>query len=506
MTKLFFAFWAAALRTALVCAPLRSQPSCLAEPAHAKRRASIAGRGCALRQSLCALLWACTTAHASAAAMTREEIEATLAAAMTQVVNQYVDPLDSRVLVVNGLSALKALPGAEDPSRKAAIEQAVLTGHQTEGMTPQIRILTGEILRFADGTPREMALDAALRGMMAGLDPYSRVATRAELAAPPASVGLELSIRDGALTVVRPLPGSPGERAGVQAGDIVTHVDGRATADLPLPEAVALLRGTAGTRATLTLRRPGSASAITAQPVRGPVQAPPTVRWDLDGALAVIRISAFDSRTGRQLKDALDAASAHAEAPLAGLVLDLRGNAGGLLDAAEQVAGMVLPEGSEIGSLRGRTPDNARTLRARAPLVPQGVPVVVLVDHRTGAGAEIVAAALQDHGRALLIGTATLGAGTIQTVRSLPGNQGALVITTARVHRADGARLDSVGVAPDMLLDGTGRRVTLRADIAADFNSALAQRVRAAVASAPDGADTALLAALTALAAAKTGD
>ncbi|OXC91567.1 hypothetical protein BMR85_011015 [Achromobacter sp. KAs 3-5] len=104
--------------------------------------------------------------------MTRQEIEATLASAMTQVVNQYVDPLDSRVLVVNGLSALKALPGAEDPSRKAAIDQAVLTGHQTEGMTPQIRILTGEILRFADGTPREMALDAALRGMMAGRGDY----------------------------------------------------------------------------------------------------------------------------------------------------------------------------------------------------------------------------------------------------------------------------------------------------------------------------------------------
>jgi len=368
MTKLSFAFfWAEAFRTALLCAPLRSPPSSGAGPAPAKIQASFAGRVCALRQSFCALLWACTIVHASADAMSRQEIEATLAAAMTQVVDQYVDPLDSRVLVVHGLSALKALPGAEDPSRKAAIEQAVLTGHQTEGMTPQIRILTGEILRFDNGSPREMALDAALRGMMAGLDPYSRVATRAELAAPPASVGLELSIRDGALTVVRPLPGSPGERAGVQAGDIVTHVDGRATAGLPLPEAVALLRGTAGTRPTLTLRRPGSVSAITAQPVRGPVQAPPTVRWDLDGAIAVIRISAFDSRTGRQLKDALDAASAHAEAPLSGLVLDLRGNAGGLLDAAEQVAGMVLPEGSEIGSLRGRTPDNARTLRARAP-------------------------------------------------------------------------------------------------------------------------------------------
>ncbi|WYX08632.1 S41 family peptidase [Achromobacter xylosoxidans] len=116
----------------------------------------------------------------------------------------------------------------------------------------------------------------------------------------------------------------------------------------------------------LTLRRPGTAGAIMAQPVRGPVQAPPTVRWELDGAVAVIRNSAFDSRTGGQLRDAVDAAATRAAAPLAGLVLDLRGNAGGLLDAAEQVAGLALPEGSVIGSLRGR----ARTTFARcAPAI-----------------------------------------------------------------------------------------------------------------------------------------
>jgi len=456
-----------------------------------------------MQRSLCALLLAGIVMHASAAAATtRQDIEATLAAAMTQVADQYVDPLDSRTLVVHGLRALKTLPGADAPSHKAAIEQAVLAGHLTEGMTPQIRILAGEILRFADGTPRETALDAVLRGMMAGLDAHSRVATPAELAPPPASVGLDLSIRDGALTVVRPLPGSPGERAGIQAGDIVNQVDGRATAGLPLPDAVALLRGTAGTRPTLTLRRPGTAGTITVQPVRGPLPAPPTVHWDLDRAVAVIRISAFDSRTSVQLRDALDAASARADAPLAGLVLDLRGNVGGLLDVAEQVAGIVLPEGSEVGSLRGRTPANVRTLRARGPAVPQRMPMAVLVDHRTGAGAEIVAAALQDHGRALLIGTKTMGAGTVQTVLPLPGNQGALLITTARVHRANGARLDGVGVAPHLQLDEAGRQIPVRTDLAADFNSTLAQRVRTAVETSPARADTAMLAALTALAAA----
>lgn len=452
-----------------------------------------------MRRSLCAVALAGAVVQAPlAAAMARQEVEATIAAAMTQIVDRYVDPLDSRTLVVHGLRELKALPGADEPSHQAAIERAVLVGHQTQGITPQTRLLADEVLRFADGASRQTALSATLRGMMAGLDAHSRVATRAELAPPPASVGLELSIRDGALTVVRPLPGSPGERAGIQIGDIVTQVDGRATAGLPLPEAVALLRGTPGTRTTLTLQRPGTADTIMVQPVRGPVQAPPTVRWERDGAVAVIRISAFDSKTGGQLRDALDAVSARAVAPLAGLVLDLRGNVGGLLDVAEHVAGLILPEGSAIGSLGGRTPADSRSLRARDPLVPHDVPVVVLVNHRTGAGAEIVAAALQDHGRALLIGTKTMGAGTIQTVLPLPANQGALVITTARVHRANGARLDE-GISPDMLLDNASRQITVRADLAADFNSTLAQRVRMTVASAPAGADVALLAALAAL-------
>lgn len=384
------------------------------------------GRSFPLRRSLRALLLAGAVAQATpAAALERQEIETTLAAAMTQVVNQYVDPLDAGALTVRGLRALGALPEAAAPSRQAGIEQAILAGRQAEGITPQTRILAGEIL---------------------------------------------------------------------------TRVDGRATAGLPLPEAVALLRGAPGTRPMLTLRRPGTAGAIMAPPVRGPVQAPPTVRWELDGAVAVIRNSAFDSRTGGQLRDAVDAAATRAAAPLAGLVLDLRGNAGGLLDAAEQVAGLALPEGSVIGSLRGRAPDNVRALRARDPLVPRGVPMVVLVDRRTAAGAEIVAAALQDHGRALLIGAKTLGAGTIQTVLPLPSGQGALIVTTHRVHRANGARLDGTGVAPDMRLDEAKRRITVRDDIAADFNGALAQRVRDAVAGAPAGADVALLAARAALA------
>lgn len=453
-----------------------------------------------MRLPALALLACCALAVAApAGALPREQVEGTLAAALTQVVDQYVDPVDSRSLAVQGLRALEALPGAAGEARKAAIAQAIAAERQADGIAPQSRILAGEILRFDDGVAREAALDAALRGMMAGLDPYSRVATPAELTPPPASVGLELSLNAGALTVARPLPGGPGERAGIRAGDIVARIDGRATAGLPLPEAVALLRGMPGTRPTLEIQRPGEPNAIMIQPVRGPVQAPPSVRWDLNGTVALIGISLFDGKTQGQLRAAIDAAAAQAGAPLAGVVLDLRGNAGGLLDVAEQVAGMVLREGSAVGSLRGRTAANTRTLRARDSQLPHDVPLVVIVDRRTGAGAEIVAAALQDHGRALVIGEKTAGAGTIQTVLPLPSNQGALVVTSARVHRANGARLEGAGVTPELLLDAATGQMSLRADIAAGFNTAMAARIRAAIASAPAGADLPMLAALTAL-------
>lgn len=453
-----------------------------------------------MRRTAIALFAASLAAFAApASAQPREQVESTLTAALTQLMNQYVDPVDTRALALHGLRALQALPGEAGASRPSAIDQAVAAEGRATDIPAQSRILADEILRFADGAPRDAALNAALRGMMASLDAYSRVATPAEMAPPPASVGLELSIRNGALTVVRPLPGGPGERAGLRTGDVISHIDGRATAGLPLPEAVALLRGATGTRPTLRIQRPGAAQALIVQPVRGPVQAPPSVRWDMNGTVAIVTLAAFDSKTDSQLRAALDAAAARAGSRLGGLVLDLRGNAGGLLDVAEQVAGVMLRKGSRIGNLYGRTPADSRALVARDSLLPHDVPVVVIVDRRTGAGAEIVAAALQDHGRALVIGEKTAGAGTIQTVLPLPANEGALVVTSARVHRANGTRLEGAGVTPQLLIDAATGKMSLRADVAADFNADMAERLRAALASAPADSDPALLAALTAL-------
>ncbi|ALM81970.1 hypothetical protein ASB57_02390 [Bordetella sp. N] len=440
--------------------------------------------------------------QAPATELTREQVAQTLTAAVTQIAAQYVDPVDTRALSVRGLRGLAALSTPAFPDGAPGLTRAIQAEEAAADIPAQTEILTEAVMRFPLAGGRAAALDALLRAMMAGLGPYSRLAVPAELVPPPASVGLELSMTQGQLTVVRPLPGGPGERAGIKPGDVIESIDGRASKDLPLPEAVSALRGEVGTSPTLFIKRAGVATPLIVRPVRGPVQPPPSLVWDLNGATAVIRIGAFDRSTAESLRAALKGAAMRADAPLAGVVLDLRGNAGGLLDVAEDVGGMLLKRGVRIATLRGRNEANARKLIARQPNITAGLPMVVLVDGQTGAGAEIVTAALQDHGRALVIGRPTAGAGTIQTVLPLPEGRGALIVTSARVYRANGARLEGTGVTPDLLLDPATRQLTVRPDIAPDFNTAVQKQVAEAVTTAPPGTDPTLSAALAAITAA----
>lgn len=433
---------------------------------------------------------------APAASTPRGQVETTITVAATQVAEHYVDVVDPRALFIHGLRALANMMGAPGSRGRRTLDAAIQAEATAIGFKPQADILIKEIMRFRPGRERDAALAASLRGMMAGLDPHSRLLLPAELTPPAASVGLELTVQDGALTVVRPLPGGPGERAGIQAGDVLAGIEGRHTAGLPLPEAVALLRGASGTSPVIRIERRGAPTPFTVRPVRGPVRPPPSLRWDLEGRIAVIKISAFDGNTHANFQAALDAAAARAGAPLEGLVIDLRGNPGGLLDAAEQFGGMLLPAGTEIGSLRGRTPADARRFVSRQGDITSGLPIAVIVDSRTSAGAEIVTGALQDHERALVVGEKTAGAGTVQTVLPLPEGQGVLVVTTARVHRPTGAALDGAGVAPDLVLDAESGLLTPRSGTGSKLDAEAESQIASAVSTASSGTDTARLAAL----------
>lgn len=426
----------------------------------------------------------------SACAGPREDIEETLTAAVTQIQTHYVDAVEAHTVIGAGLNGLSPLaqPGDETPQN---IQHQATPAHG-------IRALSDTLMGLPEDQ-RDAALKATLDGMLAGLDGHSRLVAPIEFKPPPASIGLELKMVQGRLTIVRALPGGPAEQAGLRGNDVILGVDGKQTEGLPLAEAVSLLRGEVGTRVSLQVLRPGETDPRSMDLTRALLPAPPSVLWELEGDVAVIRIAAFNSRTATDFSAALKAAEKQADAPLHGLVLDLRGNAGGLLDVAEQVGSLLLPSGTVIGTLRGRSPQNARQLVARDGDVLPDVRMSVLVDGRTGAGAELVAGALQDYGRALLIGQRTAGAGTIQTVLPLPREQGGLLLTSARMLRATGAPIDETGVTPDLLQDADTGQLVIREDLAADFNKQLAWRIQAAAAQAEPGADVGRVVALAAL-------
>ena len=429
----------------------------------------------------------------------REDLEGKLTAAVVQIQAHYVDPIDTRRVVIAGLRGLAPLAQAAGAARAASLDEAIRAQDKAAGVTPQVRLLTDELMRFPAPQARDAAVQTALNAMLNGLDPQSRLIAPVEFKPPPASVGLELKMEQGRLTVVRALPGGPAEKAGLRADDVITSVDGRPTEGMGLAQAVSLLRGEVGTLTQLQVRRAGETAPLEIQAERAPVPAPAALTWDIEGRVALVRITAFNATTGADFRAALEAAAAQAGAPVQGLVLDLRGNAGGLLDVAEHLGSLLLPPGTVIATLRGRSPMNERRLTARDGDILPGVQISVLVDGRTGAGAELVAGALQDHGRALLIGARTTGAGTIQTVLPLPRDEGGMLLTTARMLRPTGTPIDQAGVTPDLLYDAPTGLFAVREDLVSGFNKRIERRIQAAVARAEPGADLPRVAAVAAL-------
>lgn len=437
-------------------------------------------------------LLAAVTIPFTAWAGPREDIEDTLTAAVVQIQTHYVDAVSSRQVMLSGLHSLAPLV------QPAALQLAIRAQEKAKGVTPQVRVLTDTLMRVPD-SERDAALKTVLSGMMTGLDTYSRLVAPVEFKPPPASVGLELQMTQGRLTVVRALPGGPAKKAGLQGGDVIVAVDETQTEGMRLAEAVALLRGDVGTPVVLQVQRIGEAVPLKMTLERAPLPAPPSVLWEREGDIAVVRIAAFNPRTAADFRAALNAAADQVSAPLQGFVLDLRGNAGGLLDVAEQVSGLLLPSGTVIGTLRGRSAQNARRLVAKGGEIAPGLRMSVLVDGRTGAGAELVAGALQDHGRAFLIGERSAGAGTVQTVLPLPREEGGLLLTSARMVRATGAGIEGDGVVPDLVHDAETGQFVVREDLVAGFDQALVSRVQAAVARAGASVDKVSVAAVAAL-------
>ncbi len=298
-------------------------------------------------------------------------------------------------------------------------------------------------------------IESAINGMLQGLDPHSsymnprsfrdmQVQTRGEFG----GLGLEVTQETGYVKVISPIDETPAARAGVKPGDLITHLNGQSTQGLTLQEAVEQMRGERGTTIRLTIRREGERAPVEISLTRDVIR-PQVARFRLEGGdIGYVRLSAFNEQTEAALRRAVSTMRQQAGGNLRGLVLDLRNNPGGLLDQAVQVADDFLDQG-EIVSTRARRSEDAQRWNARPGDIAQGLPMVVLVNGGSASASEIVAGALQDHRRAVVMGTKSFGKGSVQTVMPIPGN-GAIRLTTARYYTPSGRSIQATGIDPDI--------------------------------------------------------
>jgi carboxyl-terminal processing protease len=302
----------------------------------------------------------------------------------------------------------------------------------------------------------EEAINAAINGMLTSLDPHSsfmdaaeyrdmQTQTRGEYG----GLGIEVTSEEGVVRVVSPIDGTPAARAGIQAGDLLTAIDGESIVGVSLNDAVRRMRGEAGTPITVTVAREGT-DPFDVTLTREVINVRAVTARVEGGDIGVIRISTFNERTGAMLQDAIREVRRDTGGRLRGVVIDLRNNPGGLLDQAIEVSSAFL-DGGEVVSTRGRRAEQVQRYNARRGDDMAGVPVVVLINGASASAAEIVAGALQDRNRALIVGMASFGKGSVQTVIPLQGGRdGALRLTTARYYTPAGRSIQGAGIEPDM--------------------------------------------------------
>jgi carboxyl-terminal processing protease len=299
-------------------------------------------------------------------------------------------------------------------------------------------------------------IEAAINGMLISLDPHSsylnaesyrnmQVQTKGEFG----GLGIEVTMEGGFVKVVSPIDDTPAFRAGIKTGDFITHLDGDSVLGLTLTEAVERMRGPVDTKISLTVRREGKEPfdvTITRAVIR--IQ---SVRWRMEDDVGYIRITAFNEQTEEGIKSAMQELRGEGGSDLKGIALDLRNNPGGLLDQAVAVSDAFLDKG-EIVSTRGRRPEGAQRFNARTGDLAERLPMVVLINGGSASASEIVAGALQDHHRAIVLGTSTFGKGSVQTIIPL-GNQGAMRLTTARYYTPSGRSIQAKGIDPDIFVE-----------------------------------------------------
>lgn len=308
---------------------------------------------------------------------------------------------------------------------------------------------------YVEPVSDQKLLENAMRGMLSGLDPHSAYLDKQEFADMNVAttgkfggLGIEVQESDGLIRVVAPIDDTPAARAGVLAGDLIVKIDDTPVRGLSLTEAVNRMRGDPGTKIALTIVREKVASPLVLSLTRDIIKVASVRSKLLSPGIGYVRISQFQTETGRTLNEQLAKLTKDSGGPLKGLVLDLRNNPGGVLTAAVEVSDAFLTSGP-IVSIKGRDPDSNRQFDATPGDALNGAPLVVLVNGGSASASEIVAGALQDQHRAIIVGSRTFGKGSVQTILPLP-NDTAIKLTTARYYTPSGRSIQAEGIAPDI--------------------------------------------------------
>jgi carboxyl-terminal processing protease len=403
-----------------------------------------------------------------------------IAEVFTAIKSEYVDPVDEASLVNGCTEGMETWLAARNMplAPVQAGPQAATPGAQIGNFAAHIR------MQYPDALDDGRLADACLEKMVGKLDRLSAYLDRESFRelrsgiGPIGGLGLEIGIEDGFAKIVGTIEDGPGRRSDLQDGDLILSIDGTSTGGLALKDVVKLLRGKPGSTVLLTLRRRGAAEPIQRELTREVIRIQSARSKVTPDGFLYVRISTFQEATPERLAAALRSAWANPPG-VAGVILDLRDNTGGLLTSCVAVSAAFLPASTLVVDLRGRTKANsvqkyARPgdyLRGRAedplkdlPPAVKSVPLAVIVNGKSAACSEIVAAAMQDHGRGKVLGERTFGAGSIQTIMPI-GPDTALKITTSRFFRPNGEAIDSNAVAPDLAV---GRPASSRSMGAAD--------------------------------------
>jgi carboxyl-terminal processing protease len=338
---------------------------------------------------------------------------------------------------------------AQETGESSVYEQLDLFGDIFE------RIRAGYVEEVDD----KALIEAAINGMLTSLDPHSSylsaedaAAMRVQTSGEFGGLGIEVTQEEGWVKVVSPMDGTPADAAGIMAGDYITAVDGESVMGLTLDDAVTLMRGPVGSEIVITVVREGEVEPFDVSIIRDTIKLT-AVRTRTEGNAVVLRVSTFNEQTFPNLRDGM-AEQVEAVGGLDnidGIVLDLRNNPGGLLNQAIFVADAFLDAG-EITSTRGRDPADGDRFNATPGDLAEGKPIVVLINGGSASASEIVAGALQDHRRAIVIGTNSFGKGSVQTVVPLRG-EGAMRLTTARYYTPSGRSIQALGISPDIIVE-----------------------------------------------------